>query len=378
MYFCPSFLPSSFLSCFMLMSLILWFFLAFYMSVLSCLSCISAFLRICRWFVFLSFVTVFVYSFLNRWIPIFLSVFSNALYIFLPLFSVCRSFVVPCPVVLFLHLFMFFSVHVRLSFLFRYFFLSVFVVVFVCLFLSFCGSVFVLLVSAFSFVCVLSSCSSGIAFRLVFLSNLSFCLFVLLSFCIVLCFRIFFFLYRSLLIHLFLSVSFLRSFFLSFCIVLSFLLYFPFFVSFFLSFFLSLFLSLSLSLSFSLFLSFFLSFLLSFFLSLPFLFLSSCRSVFFPFYLSHLRPLYLPSFLSSPSKTKKYGVITPEPFLHVHPSYGPPTILNADDARLRNTRSQPKLSCNAGYELKSYMKGTFPQHSKCLQHEVLGVHSPVT
>ena len=35
------------------------------MSVLSFLSCMSAFLRICRWFVFLSFVTVFVYFFLE-------------------------------------------------------------------------------------------------------------------------------------------------------------------------------------------------------------------------------------------------------------------------------------------------------------------------
>ena len=41
------------------------FFLAFYMSVLSFLSCMSAFLRICRWFVFLSFVNVFVYFFLE-------------------------------------------------------------------------------------------------------------------------------------------------------------------------------------------------------------------------------------------------------------------------------------------------------------------------
>ena len=37
----------------------------FYMSVLSFLSCIPAFLRICRWFVFLSFVTVFVDFFLE-------------------------------------------------------------------------------------------------------------------------------------------------------------------------------------------------------------------------------------------------------------------------------------------------------------------------
>ena len=50
-------------------------FIAFYMSVLSCLCCISAVLRICRWFVFLSFASVFVYSFLNHSIPTFLSVF---------------------------------------------------------------------------------------------------------------------------------------------------------------------------------------------------------------------------------------------------------------------------------------------------------------
>ena len=65
---CPSFFLSSFLSCFMLMwcsCLQLCFFLAFYMSVMSFLSCISALLRIGRWFVFLSFVTVFVYFFLE-------------------------------------------------------------------------------------------------------------------------------------------------------------------------------------------------------------------------------------------------------------------------------------------------------------------------
>ena len=183
------------------------FFLAFYMSVLSCISCISAFLHICRWFMFLSFVTVSVYSFLNHSIPIFPSVFSNALYIFLPLFSVCRSCVVRCPVFVLLPFFYSLLISV-FGFCFvtsscQSLLLSLCVSFFLSVVLCFC------LCHVFSFVRVLLvlfflSCFLSVPFflRAFFRSFVCepFVLFVrlCLSFCLVLSFLLSFFLYRSL------------------------------------------------------------------------------------------------------------------------------------------------------------------------------------
>ena len=55
----------------------------FYMSALSFLSSISAFLRICRWFVFLSFDTVLVYFFLESLLCSFLSFLTLLMSFFL-------------------------------------------------------------------------------------------------------------------------------------------------------------------------------------------------------------------------------------------------------------------------------------------------------
>ena len=99
MYLCPWFFLSSLLSCFMLMSLILWFSWHFI-----CLCCpfLLVFLHFFAYVVGLSFCRCYCLCLFLESLHSDLSVFSNALAVFIPLFSVCRSFVVPCPAFAFL------------------------------------------------------------------------------------------------------------------------------------------------------------------------------------------------------------------------------------------------------------------------------------
>ena len=151
----------------MLISLIL-FSPTFYMYVLSFLSCISAFPRICRGCVFLSFVAVFFFFLETLHSNLYFCLFWRSLCLYSFVFRL-RSFVVPCPVFVFLP---FFFVSWVIS-VFRFCFVTSFcqsllLTLCVSFFLSFCGSVFLSFVmSCIFFHPVLPFLLS---FRLVFLS----------------------------------------------------------------------------------------------------------------------------------------------------------------------------------------------------------------
>ena len=250
----------------------------FFLAFLHFFACVVG-LSVCR-----LLLSLFI-SLLNHSIPSFISVFSNAFYVVIALFSVCRSFVVLRPILVFLP---FFLLSVLIS-VFRCCFVTSFcrsLLLSCCVdsfFLWLCLSFFIsfflsFIMSVFPFVRVLSSCSFRLAFLYCVLSffrsfsNLSSCSFVF-CFC--------------------LSVSFCLPF------LLSFLPYFS----------LSLFLSFCLSLSLSLFLSFFLCFCRSVFLS-SFLaiFVSFVLCIFLPFFLPRIK---LKNYGEQAQKT--YGEIIPEP-----------------------------------------------------------------